>query len=125
MIDSPSGPVCPGPSTITAFGLIGAHLWLAFALLALAGAADTVSAVFRATILQTSVTEELRGRLTSIHFLVVAGGPQIGYLESGLVAQIFSPMIAVVSGGVITMLGAIAVPLIVPEFWRYHAGEET
>lgn len=112
-------------AAITVFGLAGDRLLLACVLLAVAGAADTISAVFRMTILQSSVPDELRGRLTSIHFAVVSGGPRLGNLESGMVAQVTSPLIAVVSGGVICLLGAVGVALFVPEFWRFHAGGET
>jgi MFS family permease len=68
---------------IAAFGLVGAHLWLGFLFLAIAGAADVISAVFRNTILQVTVPEHLRGRLFGIHILVVTGGPRLGDLEAG------------------------------------------
>ncbi|MEX0991699.1 MAG: MFS transporter [Actinomycetota bacterium] len=110
---------------ITAFGFVERHLWLALVFLAIAGAADTISAVFRGTILQATVPDALRGRLSSVHFLVVAGGPRLGNLEAGLVAAVTSPAIAVISGGVITIAGALLNGLLVPEFRRYHAGEET
>jgi hypothetical protein len=110
---------------ITAFGLIGDHFLIALLLLAVAGAADTISAVFRATILQSSVPDDLRGRLTSLHFLVVSGGPRLGNFEAGIVAQVFSPTIAVVSGGLLCIVGAVLNAVLVPEFWRFHAGGET
>jgi MFS family permease len=65
---------------IAAFGLVGAHLWLAVFFLAVAGAADVISAIFRNTILQVTVPENLRGRLFGIHILVVTGGPRLGDL---------------------------------------------
>jgi MFS family permease len=107
---------------IAAFGLVGAHLWLGLVLLAVAGAADVISAVFRSTILQLAVPDSLRGRLSGIHILVVTGGPRLGDLEAGLVAQAFSPTVSVVSGGVLCILGAGALALLVPAFRRYHAG---
>ena len=61
---------------IAAFGLAGDHLWLALFFLAVAGAADVISAIFRNTILQVTVPENLRGRLFGIHILVVTGGPR-------------------------------------------------
>jgi MFS family permease len=109
---------------ITAFGFVEHPFWLALGLLGIAGAADTISAVFRGTILQSSVPDELRGRLSSLHFLVVAGGPRLGNFEAGLVAAATSPAFAVVSGGVLTIAGALLNGLLVPEFRRYHAGEE-
>ena len=110
---------------IVAFGLVGDHLWLALLFLAIAGAADVISAVFRGTILQLSVPDELRGRLSGIHIMVVVGGPRLGDLEAGLVAQAFTPTISVVSGGVLCLAGTAAIALLVPEFRRYHAGAET
>lgn len=109
---------------ITAFGLVGSNLWLALFFLAVAGAADVISAVFRNTILQLTVPEHLRGRLFGIHVLVVTGGPRLGDLEAGLVAQAFSPMASVVSGGLLCIAGAAIVAWRVPAFRRYHAGEE-
>jgi MFS family permease len=108
---------------ITAFGLVGDHLWLAMAFLAFAGGADVISAVFRNTILQVTVPDALRGRLSQIHILVVTGGPRLGDLEAGLVAAAFTPTISVVSGGLLSIAGAGLVALLVPSFRRYHAGE--
>jgi len=109
---------------ITAFGLVGANLWLGLGFLAVAGAADVISAVFRNTILQLSVPENLRGRLFGIHILVVTGGPRLGDLEAGLVATAFTPAISVVSGGLLCIVGAGLVAWLVPSLRRYHAGEE-
>ncbi len=72
---------------IAGFGLVGDRVVLALILLAVAGGADVVSAVFRSTILQASVPDHLRGRLSGIHISVVAGGPRLGDLEAGLVLQ--------------------------------------
>ena len=74
-------------ASIAAFGFSN-WLPLALALLALAGAADVVSAVFRNTILQLSVPDRLRGRLSSVHIAVVTGGPRLGDFESGVVAAL-------------------------------------
>jgi MFS family permease len=108
---------------ITAFGLVGSRLWLGLFLLAVAGAADVISAVFRSTILQLTIPENLRGRLFGIHILVVTGGPRLGDLEAGLVAQAFSPWASVVSGGLLCIAGAGLVAWIYPELRRYHAGQ--
>ena len=88
-------------------------------LLAIAGAADVVSAIFRGTIIQLSTPDELRGRLASINYLVVAGGPRLGDLEAGLVAAAVSPAFSVVSGGLICIAGAGAVAWLAPSFRRY------
>jgi MFS family permease len=108
---------------IAAFGLVGSNLWLGLFFLAVAGAADVISAVFRNTILQVTVPENLRGRLFGIHILVVTGGPRLGDLEAGLVAAAFGPMASVVSGGLLCIAGAAIVAWRVPAFRRYHAGD--
>jgi MFS family permease len=108
---------------IAAFGLVGENLWLGLFFLAFAGAADVISAVFRSTILQLSVPDSLRGRLSGIHILVVTGGPRLGDLEAGLVASAFSPTVSVVSGGVLCIVGAGMLAWLVPSFRRYRAGE--
>lgn len=108
---------------IAAFGLVGGRLWLALACLAFAGGADVISAVFRSTILQLTVPDALRGRLSAIHILVVTGGPRLGDLEAGLVAAAFTPQISVVSGGALCVLGAALLAWRVPELRRYRAGE--
>jgi MFS family permease len=109
---------------ITAFGLVGAHLGWALFFLAFAGAADVISAVFRNTILQLSVPDALRGRVSGIHILVVTGGPRLGDLEAGAVASVFSPFVSVVSGGLLCIAGTALLAATVPAFRAYHAGEE-
>jgi MFS family permease len=106
---------------IIAFGVSGDRLVLALGCLAVAGAADVVSAVFRGTILQRNVPDDLRGRVTGIHTLVVVGGPRLGDLEAGVVASAFTPTVAVVSGGVACIAGVGVLAAIVPEFARYRA----
>ena len=109
--------------SIAAFGLSGDVLVLALACLAVAGGADVVSAVFRSTILQDTVPDDLRGRLSGIHITVVAGGPRIGDAEAGLVAAVFTPTVSVVSGGVMCVAGVGLLALLVPEFARYRRGD--
>ena len=107
---------------IAAFGLV--H-WLAAALmlLALAGAADVVSAVFRGTILQLEAPESLRGRLSSVHTAVVTGGPRLGDFEAGAVAAVSTPQISVVSGGLGCVVGVGIVAWLMPRFSSYDATE--
>src|SRR5918996_517598 len=111
-------------AAIVAFGLSTQGFWLALGFLAIAGAADVISAVFRGTILQSAVPDRLRGRLSSIHFAVVVGGPRLGDTEAGLVAQLTSPVFSVVSGGAACVVGVAALALLVPQFARYHAGDD-
>jgi MFS family permease len=106
---------------IVGFGLSGGVLELALGCLAVAGAADVVSAVFRGTILQDSVPDSLRGRMSAVHILVVVGGPSMGDIEAGLVAAMFTPVISVVTGGLACIAGVAVLALAVPEFARYRA----
>jgi MFS family permease len=108
-------------AAIAAFGLMGDHLWFALAMLAVAGWADVISAIFRSTILQVSVPDRLRGRLSGIHILVVTGGPRLGDFEAGLVARAVSPLFSVVSGGIACIVGAGLVATVYPELRRYHS----
>jgi predicted MFS family arabinose efflux permease len=108
---------------IAAFGVVGDRLPIALVCLAVAGGADVVSAVFRSTILQDSVPDDLRGRLSGIHIAVVAGGPRIGDAEAGFAAAAFTPTISVVSGGVLCVAGVGVLALLVPEFARYRRGD--
>jgi MFS family permease len=86
-------------SAITAFGLTR-NLYLALFFLAIAGAADNISAIFRTTMLQVVVPDDYRGRLQGLFTVVVAGGPRLGDFESGTVAAIGGEQLSVVSGGV-------------------------
>lgn len=104
---------------IIAFGLVTA-LWVALLFLAVAGAADSVSAVCRNTIQQTLTPDELRGRLTATYFMVVVGGPFIGDFEAGLVAGVSSARVSVVSGGVLSVLGLLVAAVAFPQVWHYR-----
>jgi MFS family permease len=108
---------------IVAFGLSTEAFGLALLFLAVAGGADVISAIFRSTILQSSVPDSLRGRLSSIHIMVVVGGPRLGDIEAGLVAQLTTPAFSVISGGAACVVGVVLLALTVPAFRRYHAGE--
>jgi MFS family permease len=107
-------------AAITAFGLSTKLFWLALLFLVVAGAADVISAVFRGAILQLSVPDALRGRLSAIHIMVVTGGPRLGDVEAGTVATLVSPGFAVVSGGLACVLGVLAVARAFPELARYR-----
>jgi len=112
--------VCVWGIAIAAFGLVTGELFiLGLVLLAIAEAADVLSAIFRHTILQGVVREELRGRLTAMNGLFVIGGPNLGQVRAGAVAALASPPFAVVSGGLLCVLSAIAVAFWAPELPRY------
>jgi MFS family permease len=110
-------------AAIAAFGLVGDNLGLALVFLAIAGGADVISAVFRNTVQQLIVPDNLRGRLASLNILVVTGGPRVGDLEGGLVAAAFTPAISVVSGGLLCLVGVAVIAVTVPRFARWRAGE--
>jgi MFS family permease len=103
---------------VAAFGIVP---WLPLGLLflAVAGAADVVSAVFRNTILQTATPDALRGRLSATHIAVVTGGPRLGDLEAGSVASLTTPQFSVVSGGLACVLGVFLIAWRLPAFARY------
>ena len=86
-------------AAITAFGLTK-NLYLALFFLAVAGAADNISAIFRTTMMQVVIPDEYRGRLQGLFTVVVAGGPRLGDFESGTVAAIGGEQLSVVSGGI-------------------------
>jgi MFS family permease len=99
------------------FGLVHV-IWIGLACLAVAGATDVISTVLRNTILQTSITDDFRSRLSAIQMAVVTGGPRLGDLESGTVANFTSTEFSIVSGGVMCVLGVLALIRWRPTFWR-------
>jgi len=105
---------------IAIFGLVDT-LWIALVLLAVAGWADVISAVVRNTMLQTSIPERFRSRMSSIQMAVVQGGPRLGDLESGAVATATSVEFAVVSGGLACIAGAAVIGALMPTFRRHVA----
>jgi MFS family permease len=97
------------------------QLWLAVILLALAGAADLVSAVYRQTILQTYAPDAMRGRMQGVFVAVVAGGPRLGDVRAGGTAAAAGTTFSWVGGGLACIaVVAIAGPL-VRQFWHYDA----
>jgi MFS-type transporter involved in bile tolerance (Atg22 family) len=111
-------------AAIAGFGLAGRALWIGLPLLALAGGADLVSAIFRSTILQLSIPDHLRGRMSAFQLMVVTTGPRLGDLEAGAVAALVNPVFSVVSGGVACVLGIALLALALPEMRRQRAADE-
>lgn len=105
---------------IAAFG-VSTLLWLALCLLAVAGWADVISAVLRNTILQRSIPDAFRTRLSSIQMAVVQGGPRLGNFEAGGVAALSTPTVSAVSGGLGCAVGAVLLGLALPRFARVGA----
>jgi MFS family permease len=97
-------------------GLIAALVFLA-----LAGAADMMSGVFRQVIWNQTIPDSLRGRLASIEMLSYTSGPALGNFEAGVVASLFSVRVSVVSGGVLCVIGCVLCALALPAFRSYDA----
>src|SRR5690348_107980 len=89
--------------------------------LALAGAADMMSGIFRGVIWNQTIPDSLRGRLASIEMLSYSSGPALGNFEAGLVAAIFNVRVSVVSGGVLCVVGCVLAALALPLFRAYDA----
>ena len=100
-------------------------LWLGLVLLAVAGAADMVSAIFRNTILQVATPDALRGRLQGVFIVVVTGGPRLGDFEAGSVGSAFGSQVSVVSGGLACMAGVALLAAAYPSFNRYDGRDPT
>jgi MFS family permease len=109
---------------IAAAGL-APSLWVAAALLAVAGAADSVSAVCRSTINQIVTPDHMRGRMSSVFSLVVTSGPRLGDIESGTVAGAAGPRFSVVSGGLLCLVGVAGIVARFPGLWRYGTESPT
>jgi MFS family permease len=109
-------------AAIAGAGVVGS-LWPAAALLAIAGAADSVSAVCRSSINQMVTTDAMRGRMSSVFSLVVTSGPRLGDVESGAVAGLAGPRFSVTSGGLACIAGVFAVVAAFPALARFDAEE--
>lgn len=110
-----------GAATVV-FGLSRAF-WLTFLALAIAGAADSVSTIIRNTIRQVQTPDHLRGRMVSVTQMFFMGGPQLGEMEAGLVAQLFGGPFSVISGGVGCLLALAWVARRWPQL-RHYDGDE-
>jgi len=97
------------------------QLWLAVVLLALAGAFDLVSAVYRQTILQTYAPDEMRGRMQGVFIAVVAGGPRLGDVRAGATAAFSSATVSWVGGGLVCLVVVVIAGVLVRPFWHYDA----
>lgn len=112
--------ICVWGLGVAAFGLVGS-LWFAVLALAVAGAGDLVSSVYRSSMLQTVATDEMRGRMQGVFIVVVVGGPRLADLWHGPMAAAVGPGPAATAGGLAVVALAIAVVAVFPAFWRYRA----
>jgi MFS family permease len=100
------------------FGL-ASDIWLALAGLVIAGGGDMVSGLFRSTIWNQTIPDHLRGRLAGIEQVSYSTGPLLGNVESGAAASLVGVRGAIVSGGVLCVVGVGVAALMLPAFWRY------
>lgn len=114
-------------AAVVAWGLtvalagLAPSLWLAVVLLALAGTADLISAVYRQTLLQLVAPDELRGRLQGVFIVVVTGGPRLGDARAGMVAAAVGATVSWVAGGVACAVLVIVLAIAFPALRRYTA----
>ena len=97
---------------------VAPSLWLTLLALGLAGLADTFTVVVRGMIVQGATPDEFRGRVNAADFLVGAGGGELGSLEAGLVGSLTTPVISALSGGLLTVAGALVIGAALPGFRR-------
>lgn len=96
-------------------------IWLTMVGLALAGAADMVSALFRGTVWNQTIPETMRGRLAGIEMLSYSVGPLAGQVRAGITADRWTVRGAITSGGLACVVGVGLVALVLRDFWRYDA----
>ena len=107
-------------ASMALFGLV--HIvFVGLICLAIAGAMDVISTVLRNTILQNAITDEFRSRISSIQMAVVTGGPRLGDVESGVVANFTTTEFSIVSGGIACVVGVLVLMRWRPTFWNREA----
>jgi MFS family permease len=97
------------------------NVWWALLALVVAGGADMVSGIFRGTIWNQTIPDEMRGRLAGIEMLSYSLGPLAGQARSGLVADAWSVRGAITSGGLLCVGGVALTAAVLRDFWRYDA----
>lgn len=104
------------------FGL-SSSFWLSLTLLAFSGLADAISMVIRQSLRLLLTPDHMRGRMQSVTMIFFMGGPQLGELEAGMVAQAFGPVVSVITGGVGTIAAAGILAVVYPGLRRYREGD--
>ncbi len=97
------------------------NLYLAVACLAMAGAADAISAIYRQTIWNESIPMDFRGRLAGLNMLSYMTGPMLGNARAGFVASVSSNYMSILSGGVLCVIGCLAMIWVLPKFWAFES----
>ena len=108
-----------GAATIV-FGL-STNFWLSLSMLILVGAFDNISVVVRNTLVQTITPDSMRGRVSAVNQVFIGASNEIGGLESGVAARFLGPVIAVVAGGIGSILVVTGIALRWPELRRLHS----
>jgi MFS family permease len=116
--------VCTWGGAIIAFGL-SRELWVAFLWLAVAGASDVISNVFRNTVIQEALPDAMRGRVTAYKTALSGGGPRLGDAEAGAVASATTVTLSVVSGGLLSILGAVVIGVFGKQLWQQRSDHPT
>lgn len=98
---------------------------IAWCALVVTGAADAVSTIIRNTIRQLQTPDHIRGRMTSINQIFFQGGPQLGEVEAGIVAQLFGAPAAIISGGIACVLGMSLIVRKWPALLTYNGDEHS
>lgn len=107
-------------AAMTLLGIVHV-LWFGLLCLAVAGATDVISTILRNTVLQNAITDEYRGRVSSVQMAVVTGGPRLGDAESGVVGSLTSTEFSIVSGGIACIVGVLILLRWRPSFWNHEA----
>ena len=107
--------------SMVGFGCCTHQLGFALFFLALSGALDAISGIFRSTLWNNTIPHELRGRLAGIEMLSYLSGPRLGDARAGFIASIFSISTAIISGGVLCVVGVTVCCVYMPKFWHYNA----
>jgi len=97
--------------------------WLTMVALILVGAFDGLSSIIRNTLRQLLTPDEMRGRMMSITQIFFKGGPQLGEMESGFLAQLIGVPLSIISGGVGCLLATWLVVRRFPQLWRFNGDE--
>ena len=114
---------------VVAFGIatsvfgLSQVFWLTFLALIFVGASDSVSMIIRNTVRQLQTPDAMRGRMVGINQIFFQGGPQLGEIEAGLVAQFFSVPAAIITGGIGCILAVGLIQKIWPQLSRYDTEE--
>lgn len=112
-------------ATMIGFGFATNHLYLALFFLALGGAFDAISGIFRSALWNTSIPTDKRGRLAGIEMLSYLSGPRLGGTRAGIFAAFMGLSGALISGGILCIFGVLLCSARMPKFWNYNADQKS